>query len=281
VAAVSAALAAGAVEARTGDQSLSVVTLLVLVIVLLPGALTGTGLTATVAGRARRAFAGPTARSGALAAVGMALLTAGVVCHVRDDDDLATRDAADLLAVSAYSPPRRPETMTLVTDRGTRIDLSSPVAPRSATVLRDREALALQRAGLHESAIRRAPANERSNCFGWVFANDRYWLTDSAVGPILADNGYRVVAAPRPGDLVVYRSATTGLPAHAGVVRYVTDGMPVLVEGKWGWMGVFLHPADRSPYGSDYAYYRSPRATHQLPVSGPESEPASALTGAE
>ena len=83
----------------------------------------------------------------------------------------------------------------------------------------------------------------------------------------------------RPGDLVVYRTADTGLVAHAAVVRYATDGMPTLVEGKWGWMGVFLHPIDRSPYGTNYACYRSPRATHQLAVT--ESDPGTALTGAE
>ena len=61
---------------------------------------------------------------------------------------------------------------------------------------------------------------------------------------------------------------------HTAVVRYVTPGMPVLVEGKWAWMGVFLHPVDRSCYGTNFAYYRSGRPGHVLagldaPATGP------------
>ena len=74
---------------------------------------------------------------------------------------------------------------------------------------------------------------------------------------------------PRPGDLVVYRLG--GAVAHTAVVRYVTGGMPVLVEGKWGWAGVFLHPVDKSAYGGSFGYYRSARAGHSL--AGIESEP--------
>jgi hypothetical protein len=215
-----------------------------------------------------------------LAAVGAGVLTAGAVAFVRANDARAAQEAADELASATYSPSREPVPVGLVTDRGTRIDLTSPVARREPAVLRDHEATALRKAGLHESVIRRSAAGEQSNGFGWVFAGDRHWLAETAVEPILAENGYRPVDDPRPGDLVLYRSAT-GLPAHAGVVRYVAGGMPVLVEGKWGWMGVFLHPVDRSPFGTDYAYYRSPRTTHQLPLSGPESVAGVALTGAE
>jgi hypothetical protein len=55
-----------------------------------------------------------------------------------------------------------------------------------------------------------------------------------------------------------------GQIAHTAVVRYVTEGQPVIVEGKWGPFGVFLHAADRSIYGTDYTFHRSPRHGHIL-----------------
>jgi hypothetical protein len=47
-------------------------------------------------------------------------------------------------------------------------------------------------------------------------------------------------------------------------VRYVTEGQPILVEGKWGALGVLLHPVEKSMYGSEYTFYRSGRAGHLL-----------------
>jgi hypothetical protein len=38
----------------------------------------------------------------------------------------------------------------------------------------------------------------------------------------------------------------------------------VIVEGKWGTMGVFSHAVDKSCYGTDYKYYRSGRPGHIL-----------------
>jgi hypothetical protein len=147
--------------------------------------------------------------------------------------------------------------------------------------VRDGEAVALDRLGLRDVVIRRGPAGDHSNCYGWLFANDRYWVAESAMDTILADNSYALVADPQPGDLVVYRRSDTGSPTHAAVVRYATAGMPLLVEGKWGWMGVFLHPVDRSPFGANFTCYRTPRATHQLALVGIDSETGAPLTGAE
>ena len=73
---------------------------------------------------------------------------------------------------------------------------------------------------------------------------------------ILNENGYTKQKAPRAGDLVIYRSS--GAVTHTAVVQYVSGNQPVLVSGKWGPLGVFLHPIDKSPYGTDYAFYRSP-----------------------
>ncbi len=80
---------------------------------------------------------------------------------------------------------------------------------------------------------------------------------------ILRENGYRQVSDPRPGDLVVYRGQGRTV-AHTAVVRYVSDGQPVLVESKWGELGVFLHAADKSVYGTAYTFHRSARRGHLL-----------------
>jgi hypothetical protein len=50
----------------------------------------------------------------------------------------------------------------------------------------------------------------------------------------------------------------------------VAEGQPVLVESKWGNLGVFLHPADKTPYGTEFTFYRSARSGHLLVgVGGP------------
>lgn len=274
-------LAIGVVAFWTNDVFLSAVTALVLAVVLIPGVLHGSRPLDAVVTRLRRAVAGPAARSTALAAAGFVVVAGATVVFVWEDEDRLHHDSSAALHGADYSPPRKPERVVGLTDRGTRIELSSPTAPRPAAIVQEHETLALTRAGMLEAAIRRGPANERSNCFGWVFAHDRYWMTDAAVDTILSDNSYAAVAAPQAGDLAVYRSPETGLAAHTAVVRYVTEGMPVMVEGKWGWMGVFLHPVDRCPYGSNATFYRSPRATHQLVLVGPESDQGHVLTGAE
>src|SRR5207245_249118 len=96
-----------------------------------------------------------------------------------------------------------------------------------------------------------------SNCHGWVFTGGRFIVPGSQVDLVLKENGYQEVHEPHPGDVAVYRQGSAVL--HTALVRYVTEGQPVLVEGKWGSLGVFLHPADKSPYGPDYTFYRSAR----------------------
>ena len=89
-----------------------------------------------------------------------------------------------------------------------------------------------------------------------------YLLGPEDVELILKENGYHEVMEPQPGDVVIYRGGTEIL--HTAVVRYVAEGQPVLVEGKWGPLGVYLHPADKSTYGTDYTFYRSERPGHLI-----------------
>jgi hypothetical protein len=102
------------------------------------------------------------------------------------------------------------------------------------------------------------------NCHGWVFTGGLFWVRGDAVETILKDNGYRQVAAPRGGDVAVYRDPA-GAITHTGLVRATTPDRPVLVESKWGELGAFIHPVDVHPYlGSTCTYHRSPRAGHRL-----------------
>jgi hypothetical protein len=84
---------------------------------------------------------------------------------------------------------------------------------------------------------------------------------------ILSDNNYCQENTPRPGDLVVYRSAAGSSITHTAVVQYVTDGEPVLVRSKWGSLGIFTHPVNKSPYGTEFTFHRSPRGGHLLVLS--------------
>jgi hypothetical protein len=93
-----------------------------------------------------------------------------------------------------------------------------------------------------------------------VFAGGRYWIGPEDVEAILADNGYRTVSDPRPGDLAIYREGTA--IAHTGIVRTGGPGVPLLIESKWGWMGVFLHRPEDTCYGQQITFYRGARDTH-------------------
>ena len=116
-------------------------------------------------------------------------------------------------------------------------------------------------------------SSETSPYHGWVFTGGRFWVSGTEVDRILTENLYQPVTTPRPGDIVVYRMGTS--VAHTGIVRYVTESLPVLVEGKWGCTGVYLHPVDKSIYGTSFTYYRSPRTGHLLAGIESSEGPAS------
>ena len=93
-------------------------------------------------------------------------------------------------------------------------------------------------------------------------------------GTILADNGYVVVDEPREGDIVIYRDGL-GQVQHTGLVRFVgTDGL-VLVESKWGSLGIYLHTPKEQPYGEFFNFSpqfpSGPRVASERPVSRPDA----------
>jgi hypothetical protein len=93
------------------------------------------------------------------------------------------------------------------------------------------------------------------------------------VNAILQDNGYSLVAQPQVGDLAIYRSLADEV-THTGLVRMVGGDGSVLVESKWGPLGIYLHPVAAQPYGERHTYYRSSREGHLLAVTPRSSVPA-------
>jgi cell wall-associated NlpC family hydrolase len=165
------------------------------------------------------------------------------------------------LEILVSSPPLSVrENVVAQTDRGTAIVVRAPQSERSQADIDIPESRLLRERGYEENIFRRAAATDQSNCHGWVFTGGQYWLNGESVEQILADNNYTEVTDPRPGDVVIYRNER-GI-SHTGIVRYVAKGQIPLVESKWAWMGVFLHPVDKSPYDKDYTFYRSPRNGH-------------------
>ena len=147
------------------------------------------------------------------------------------------------------------------------------VDERDPDQLRDFEHEILEARHWNDYLIRRQPAADHCNCHGWVFTGGRYWVHYDDVEHILDENGYETVTAPRPGDLTVYRTST-GTICHTALVRAICDEGSVLVEGKWGWMGVFLHRVGDSLYGQNYTFYRSSRPGHLLVNLPAATEPA-------
>ncbi|HYH64624.1 MAG TPA: hypothetical protein VD866_08020 [Urbifossiella sp.] len=210
----------------------------------------------------------PVVRWGGLAAAGLSFAVGAVAWYEYATDAAADRASQDL-ALLCDRPATHPAAARAVTDRGTAVAVMEATDPRAQAEAVAREGRFLDTPALRNKLIRRQPADERSNCHGWVFTGGRYWVGGLQVEHILSENGYAAVTTPQPGDLAIYR--TDGEVVHTAIVRYVTPGMPVLVEGKWGATGVYLHDVDGSVYGTGYTYYRADRATHVL--AGLDSAP--------
>jgi hypothetical protein len=162
--------------------------------------------------------------------------------------------------------------VTALTDRGRRVQLFHiPLSVLPPGAAKEKEARMARDAATAMQYIRTAPPDWQSNCHGWTFTGGRWWVLGGDVRQILEDNGYRPVTEPRPGDLVIYRDGADQI-THTAVVRGATGEGCVLVEGKWSWLGVYLHRCDTQGYGTP-SYYRSPRAGHVLRGLGAEPTP--------
>lgn len=219
-------------------------------------------------------------RWGLVAVAGLGIVCASAARYQIDFDADIDRGMAELESLTTPPATTDPADDRASTDRGTPVPIRQAAAPRPDGDLRDFEERILRNSVVRDHLIRRQPADDRANCHGWVFTGGRYWLGGAAVDQVLDENGYRPVSDPQPGDLVVYRTGSS--VTHTAVVRYVAAGNPVLVEGKWGCIGVFVHPVDKSLYGTEFTYYRSPRRGHLLAgLGGPLASAAGVVRDAD
>lgn len=152
------------------------------------------------------------------------------------------------------------------TDKGQPVSLKVPknLATRDEQKWLQRQTQLLQRDGMMERVIRVEQGSPLANCHGWVFTGGRCWLPCEEVEAILQDNGYQPVTPPKPGDLAIYRDRN-GVVVHSGIVWAVRNQDLVLVESKWGKMGIFLHPSHVHVYdNASCTYYRTERGSHLL-----------------
>jgi hypothetical protein len=239
---------------------------------LLPFALLASRRVMTGAASLVAALNRPVVRFAVLTFVGVGVVLGSIVVSERDDELAIAGAMAELEMLHGQVPTVPAEQIKASTDRGTRVVLKEPSAARDSQVLQGVEERYIRNNQLGETVMRRSGADDHTNCHGWVFTGGKFLVSGDDVETILKDNGYREHNEPQPGDLVVYRLGPA--VTHTAIVRYVTEGQPLLVEGKWGNLGVFVHPADKSPYGTDYKLYRSPRRGHLLAGAGGPTTPS-------
>jgi hypothetical protein len=202
------------------------------------------------------------------------LVVGFAVAKFDHDDQKELDDGMQLLEMINMRPAMDALDVGSMTDQGKTIGVGKPKNIRSKSEISTAESFVMHDLKFDDKTIRSESASDVCNCHGWVFTGGRYWIDGTMVEQILAENGYLAVTHPQPGDLAIYREHT--MVSHTAIVRYTNPNQAVLVEGKWGWMGVFLHRADQSCYGSKVTYYRSPREGHLLVGLG--GKPASKQT---
>ncbi len=214
----------------------------------------------------------PPIRHAVMVVAGMAIILGAIADYEVASERIIQQATEELMLIHGVSGGVPLEDVHLYTDKGRPIRIALPVETRDEATIAAAEWNYLTSTKHISNVIQRGHGDDRSNCHGWVFSGGRYLIGGRDVPAILEDNGYQEVTEPRPGDLVVYRD-DEGVVTHTGVVRYVTPGEPVLVESKWGNLGVYLHRVDDSPYGANCRYYRSTRSGHMLQAVPPAATP--------
>ncbi len=125
--------------------------------------------------------------------------------------------------------------------------------------------------------IRLQEPNSAANCHGWVFTGGAFGIRDPEIASILKDNAYTEVTEPREGDVAIYVSDHS--ITHSGLVRMADKHAPILIESKWGPLGVYLHTIDQQPFPGACHFYRSSRPDHLLVMrpSNSAGQPVSQL----
>lgn len=148
------------------------------------------------------------------------------------------------------------------TDRGANIPLLQITNSKADALARTDKRIADQ--SVHRlSLIRVTEPTSQTNCHGWVFTGGLCWVSNDSVDVILQDNDYQQVDLPTAKDLAIYRDEQ-GQIVHTAIVRAVWPEGRILVESKWGALGVFIHFVEHSVYGSHWSFHHTSRPTHVL-----------------
>jgi hypothetical protein len=120
------------------------------------------------------------------------------------------------------------------------------------------------------SLTRTSPPTLESNCHGWVFLRGKFLIFAEQVERILGENGYRQVAEPSVGDVIIYRDPS-GEILHSGLVWWVGADGQALIQSKFGISGRYLHAPLDQPYGDRFCYYRADRRRHAVRIRSTEA----------
>jgi hypothetical protein len=195
--------------------------------------------------------------------VGGVAVMAGTMMKLDEAEQDSINEDMKWMAEASSRPDLQVATASgLQTDRGRTVAGREPAVRRSPDELISIEKHTFATFLANGRILRTGPCDESSNCHGWVFTGGRFWLAPVDVEIILADNGYAPVSDPNVGDLVIFRRNSE--IAHSALVHSAIPGHNVMVEGKWGWGGIYLHAIADSCYGKEYTFYRSSRSGHLL-----------------
>ena len=218
--------------------------------------------------RCRRLIFRPAVAGFVLAFAGVGLIAAGSWRFDEIERGQTDEQLAHMQKIIGWHPTLEPATIECTTDLGTPILLQTATM-RPLDVVANDEREILTGFDWNKRIIPRSPASDESNCHGWVFTGGKYWVLGRDVPTILKENGYKMTRFPRPGDVAIYsKTDGSGAVDHTGIVRAV--GTVTMVESKWGWMGVYLHAADASCYGTNISYYHTSRSGHQFTALKPD-----------
>ena len=221
----------------------------------------------TAAAQAGKWLLRPRVAGVATSVVGAGLIAVCMFKFDYDGNAEFERTLAFLEQSSGWHPPLEPASVSCLTDAGTPVPVYSATVQRPPTEIIEYEKNILSGFEWENRVIHRSPADDESNCHGWVFTGGKYWVLGGDVLTIIKQNGYRPIRVPFPGNLVVYKR-DDGSVTHTGIVRSV--GAVTMVESKWGWMGVYLHAVESSCYGTNYTFYYNPtRSGHQFAQLNP------------
>lgn len=216
----------------------------------------------------------PAIQASLMAFGGGSLIAFGMYRYECDEDQLMENDNI-FMQQAVWKPNLHPiEGTVAYTDKGRVLELQAPDEIRTSTEMDEMEHSVLEQMIGDKPVIRLHGPDDRTNCHGWVFTGGKNWLPTDQVETILEDNGYRPVTTPALGDLAIFRDPNSNQVTHTSIVRILGGGSPI-VESKWGWMGVFLHPVDQSCYGTNFTYYHTERENHLVATRKPEKSPAS------